>query len=133
MRPDDDAAPPDPVEPGVDDSAPTAPDDDPIAQAVGVEIEAEAEADPDAVAFNDEDLLEADLGGLDAPLPHDELDDLDEQLLDSVEDDDDDDDDYELALLHELGIDLDAPDAEEVGVDLVAGLDDDSGDEEVAA
>src|SRR4051812_36411845 len=116
MRPDDDAAPPDADDLGVDESTPAAPDD-PIAQSVEVDVEA------DPVAFIDEDLLEAELGELDAPLPHDELDDLDEQLLDSVEDDDDDDDDYELALLHELGIDLDAPDEEEVGVDLVAGLD----------
>lgn len=125
MRPDDDAVTPDPDDLGLDESAPDA---DPIAKSVGVDVEA------DPIAFIDEDLLEADLGELDAPLPHDELDDIDEQLLDSVEDDDDDDD-YELALLHDLGIDLDAPDEEEdeIGVDLVAGLDDDPGEEEAAA
>ena len=126
MRPDDNASAPDLDELDGDESTPVvALDADPTPRAEDVEAE--------PVAFLDEDLLEAELGELDAPLPHDELDDIDEQLLDSNDDDDDDDDDFEMALLHELGIDLDAPDAEEADLDLGVSLDDDSNDEEVAA
>jgi hypothetical protein len=101
-----------------------APGADPIDQAVA------AEADP----IVDDDLLEAELGELDAPLAADEIEDLDAELLDAP--DDEDEDDQEVCLLQELGIDLDAPDPDpdrDRDIDLGFTLHDDPIDDEVAA
>jgi hypothetical protein len=74
--------------------------------------------DPDAEP--DEALLEAELGAHDIAVEED----LD--LTDEPDDDptDDQDDDHEVALLQELGIDLDAPDAVLDGLDLLTDDDD---------
>jgi hypothetical protein len=108
-------------------------DGDEFIAATGSESDPDAEVGPTAQAVDidlDEDLIEADLGEFDAPLVDDELDRLDEQLLDAEEEEDEDD--LELTLLQDLGIDLDAPD-EGVEIDLTLNLDDDAGEDEVAA
>lgn len=87
----------------------------------------EPAADPDVVV--DDDLLEVDLGELDAPLIIDE-EELDDDILDPIEDEDEDD--LEISLLQELGIDLDAPDAVAASLDIGLVAEEDS-DDEVAA
>ena len=87
----------------------------------------EAVADPDVVV--DDDLLEVDLGELDAPLIIDE-EEMDDDILDPLEEEDEDD--LEISLLQEFGIDLDAPDTVAASLDIGLGADDES-DDEVAA
>jgi hypothetical protein len=92
------------------------------------------DSEDEVIVAGDEDLDE-----LDAPIDPDfsevgawdvegvDLDDADD------EDDEDDDNEAEMHLLHELGIDLDAPDGE-AGLDLALDLDeDDPADDGVAA
>lgn len=91
---------------------------------------ADAEA-VDPVDSLDEDLLEADLGERDEFIALDEDEDLDDDAIDP--DDFEDDDEYEVLMLQELGIDLDAADASEPNLDLEVALVDDETDDGVAA
>lgn len=89
----------------------------------------------------DDDGFEPEFGEPDVPYGHEfRNDELDDEVIDPV--DEETEDDLEIALLQELGIDLDAPDEVEVdfvepafaGLTLVGGLhDEDPIDEEVAA
>jgi hypothetical protein len=94
------------------------------------------DAEDEVIVAADEDLDE-----LDAPIDPEfgegeawDFEDLDlDDEVDGDEDDDEDDDDAEMHLLHELGIDLDAPDLG-AGLDLSLHLDqDDPADDGVAA
>lgn len=76
---------------------------------------------------DDDDFLDADLGLFDVMVGEDDV----EDELD--EGDDDDEDDRELALLHELGIDLDAPDGPLWSLGALALDDEPCFDDEVAA
>jgi hypothetical protein len=82
----------------------------------------------------DEDLLEAELSELDDDL----IGDLDEWLgvlqdeFDLADDDDEFDDEAEMALLQELGIDLDSPDDRLENLGLGLGLNDDPHDDVAA-
>jgi hypothetical protein len=88
------------------------------------------DADPDAA---DEDLLEAELGELDLPIGVDDDEEFEAELLEA-DSEEDDEVETEMALLQELGIDLDAPDDVESVVELGVGLpDEDALDDEVAA
>jgi ribonuclease E len=92
------------------------------------------DSEDEVIVAGDEDLDE-----LDAPIDPDfseveawDLEDLDD-ADDEEEDDEAEDDEAEMHLLHELGIDLDAPDGE-AGLDLALDLDeDDPADDGVAA
>lgn len=85
--------------------------------------------DPDAEP--DDELLEAELGEHDIAL-EDVLDLEDDVDLDPG-DLDHDDDEMEMALLHEFGIDLDAPDEPSELMEALAVEEDPSADDEVAA
>jgi hypothetical protein len=91
------------------------------------------DSEDEVIVAGDEDLDE-----LDAPIDPDfsEVEAWDVEGLeldDAEEDEDEEDDEAEMYLLHELGIDLDAPDGE-AGLDLALDLDeDDQADDGVAA
>ena len=107
------------------DETPTTLDRDDVDRDDAERFDAEGAA---AEPPGDDDFLDAELGLFDVMVGEDDV----EDELDDCGNDDDDDD-RELALLHELGIDLDAPDGPlwELGA-LV--LDDESCfDDEVAA
>ncbi|MFO0952271.1 MAG: hypothetical protein U0835_14195 [Isosphaeraceae bacterium] len=94
------------------------------------------DGDPDPAASSefepDEELLEAELGECDGFIVDDpDLDELDDNFDPSPEEIDDE---YEITLIQELGIDLDAPDDLGPEIELGAALhDDDPVDDEVAA
>jgi len=89
----------------------------------------------------DDDGFDPELGELDLPFGHEfRNDELDDEVIDPI--DEETEDDLEIALLQELGIDLDAPDEVEAddaepafaGLTLVGGLhDEEPVDEDVAA
>jgi hypothetical protein len=83
--------------------------------------------DPDADP--DDAVLAAELGEHDIAL--DDALDADEDIEDEPAEDDEDD--LEMALLHELGIDLDAPDEPSDLLEALAPVDDSAVDDEVAA
>jgi hypothetical protein len=113
-------------------------------ETLGREPIAAGPVDPGSDPDGDDAVIVAvdeDLDELDAPLVPDfhhefetwAAEDLESDLDAVEEDEEEDEDEAEIRLLHELGIDLDAPDGELVP-DLVFNLDpDDTADEGVAA